>query len=99
MLLMRNEITRVNHPLTFTETGQGTPRTVEACPQIWGDVILARSDIATSYHLCVVCDDALQQVSHVVRRVRSFSCHPFTPAVATFISASYPTLSSSSADL
>ncbi|EBW1603790.1 tRNA glutamyl-Q(34) synthetase GluQRS, partial [Salmonella enterica subsp. enterica serovar Kottbus] len=33
----------------------------------WGDVILARADIPTSYHLSVVLDDALQGVTHVVR--------------------------------
>jgi len=72
-LNMEEALKRVNHPLTFTETGQGAPRIIDACPQIWGDVILARSDIAASYHLCVVCDDALQQVSHVVRGCDLFS--------------------------
>ncbi|WP_413990226.1 tRNA glutamyl-Q(34) synthetase GluQRS [Labrys okinawensis] len=33
----------------------------------WGDVILARKEFPSSYHLAVVCDDALQGVSHVVR--------------------------------
>lgn len=33
----------------------------------WGDVILARKDIATSYHVAVVTDDALQGITHVVR--------------------------------
>ena len=42
-------------------------RMVEAEPQAWGDVIVARRDIPTSYHLAVVVDDALQGVSHVVR--------------------------------
>ncbi|RII40663.1 tRNA glutamyl-Q(34) synthetase GluQRS [Pseudooceanicola sediminis] len=32
-----------------------------------GDVVLARRDMGTSYHLSVVCDDAAQQVSDVVR--------------------------------
>lgn len=41
--------------------------TVKAEPQLWGDVIIARSDIPTSYHLAVVVDDALQSVTHVVR--------------------------------
>ncbi|TIO99323.1 MAG: tRNA glutamyl-Q(34) synthetase GluQRS, partial [Mesorhizobium sp.] len=42
-------------------------QTVDATPQAWGDVIVARRDIPTSYHLAVVVDDALQGVSHVVR--------------------------------
>ncbi len=33
----------------------------------WGDVVLGRRDIPASYHLCVVLDDALQGVTHVVR--------------------------------
>lgn len=32
-----------------------------------GDVVLARKDSPTSYHMAVVVDDALQGVSHVVR--------------------------------
>ncbi|KRE06228.1 glutamyl-Q tRNA(Asp) ligase [Bosea sp. Root381] len=40
---------------------------VKARPTRWGDVVLARRDIPTSYHLSVVVDDALQGVTHVVR--------------------------------
>ncbi len=40
---------------------------VTATPAALGDVILARRDIPTSYHLCVVHDDAAQGVTHVVR--------------------------------
>jgi glutamyl-Q tRNA(Asp) synthetase len=40
---------------------------VEAHPEEWGDVVLARKEIPTSYHLSVVVDDALQGISHVVR--------------------------------
>lgn len=36
-------------------------------PPRWGDAVLVRKDTPTSYHLSVVMDDALQQVSHVVR--------------------------------
>jgi glutamyl-Q tRNA(Asp) synthetase len=41
--------------------------TVAANPERWGDAILARKDIGTSYHIAVVVDDALQGVTHVVR--------------------------------
>jgi glutamyl-Q tRNA(Asp) synthetase len=34
---------------------------------MWGDVVLARKELPTSYHLAVVVDDALQGVTHVVR--------------------------------
>ncbi|GAA4120613.1 tRNA glutamyl-Q(34) synthetase GluQRS [Aminobacter aganoensis] len=40
---------------------------VAADPLQWGDVVIARREIPTSYHLSVVMDDALQGVSHVVR--------------------------------
>jgi len=56
--------------LTFVETGGG-PRgelgIVTAMPQLWGDVVLARKEVPTSYHLSVVMDDAWQGVTHVVR--------------------------------
>lgn len=45
----------------------GAERDVSVDPARWGDVVLARKDVPTSYHLSVVVDDALQGVSHVVR--------------------------------
>jgi glutamyl-Q tRNA(Asp) synthetase len=45
--------------------GKTTP--VAASPQMWGDVVLARKETPTSYHLSVVIDDAEQGVTHVVR--------------------------------
>lgn len=42
-------------------------RLVPADPAAWGDVVLARRDLPTSYHLAVVADDAAQGVTHVVR--------------------------------
>ncbi len=38
-----------------------------AQPELWGDVVLARKDIGTSYHLAVTVDDAAQGVTDVVR--------------------------------
>ena len=38
-----------------------------AKPELRGDVVLARKDIATSYHLAVVVDDALQGITLVTR--------------------------------
>ncbi len=51
----------------FTDETMSATRAIEAQPQDWGDVIVARRDVPTSYHLAVVVDDALQGVSHVVR--------------------------------
>ena len=42
-------------------------RRIAAHPHLHGDVILARKDTPASYHLCVVHDDALQGVTHIVR--------------------------------
>jgi glutamyl-Q tRNA(Asp) synthetase len=40
---------------------------VQAEPQAFGDVVLARKDAPVSYHLAVTVDDAAQGVTHVVR--------------------------------
>ena len=56
--------------LTWTETGsgpQGQSGTIVAAPQMWGDVVVARKETPTSYHLAVAVDDALQGVTDVVR--------------------------------
>jgi glutamyl-Q tRNA(Asp) synthetase len=56
--------------LGWTELGggpEGEQGTVTARPAAWGDVILARKETPTSYHLSVVIDDALQGVTDVVR--------------------------------
>jgi glutamyl-Q tRNA(Asp) synthetase len=56
--------------LTWTETGsgpEGQSGRIAAAPQRWGDVVLARKELPTSYHLAVVVDDALQGVTNVVR--------------------------------
>jgi glutamyl-Q tRNA(Asp) synthetase len=56
--------------LTWREAGQGPDGEtgmVAAKPQAWGDVILARKETPTSYHLSVVVDDALQGVTDIVR--------------------------------
>ena len=56
--------------LTWTEQGEGPDGEhglVVARPEAWGDVILARKETPTSYHLSVVIDDALQGVTEIVR--------------------------------
>ena len=45
----------------------GAHETVAADPARWGDAVIARRDVPTSYHLSVVCDDAVQGITHVVR--------------------------------
>ena len=46
---------------------EGETGKVAARPEAWGDVILARKETPSSYHLSVVIDDALQGVTEVVR--------------------------------
>ena len=41
-----------------------------------GDVVLARKDMGTSYHLSVVVDDAAQDISHVIRGADLFDATP-----------------------
>jgi glutamyl-Q tRNA(Asp) synthetase len=56
--------------LTWVETGEAPKDgsdTLVAQPEQWGDVVLARKETPTSYHLSVVVDDALQGITHVVR--------------------------------
>jgi glutamyl-Q tRNA(Asp) synthetase len=56
--------------LNWIERGegpQGETGAVAADPAAWGDVIIARKETPTSYHLAVVVDDALQGITEVVR--------------------------------
>ena len=57
-------------PLSWRETGAGPggeTGAVAANPAAWGDVVLARKETPTSYHLSVVVDDALEGITDVVR--------------------------------
>ena len=67
---MRKAMVAAGEGLTFIEHEEGpageTGR-VAIAPELWGDVVLARKDIGTSYHMAVVVDDALQGISHVTR--------------------------------
>lgn len=51
-------------PLVWHDRGAGTQR---CDPRPQGDVVLARKDLGTSYHLAVVVDDAAQGVTLVTR--------------------------------
>ncbi|MDO8288134.1 MAG: tRNA glutamyl-Q(34) synthetase GluQRS [Parvibaculum sp.] len=57
-------------PITFLEEGEG-PRgqkgRLPIDPMRYGDVIIARKDVPTSYHLAVTVDDAIQKVTVVTR--------------------------------
>ena len=56
--------------LSFVEEGagpNGEHGVIAARPELAGDVVLARKDVGVAYHLAVTVDDALQQISHVIR--------------------------------
>jgi glutamyl-Q tRNA(Asp) synthetase len=54
----------ITGPLTFQDLRYGT---IAVDPELLCDVVLARKDIGTAYHLAVVVDDAFQQITHVTR--------------------------------
>lgn len=66
---LRLDMEQAAHPVSYIE--QSTGKTHETSAQTLitdiGDVVLARRDMGTSYHLSVVIDDATQGVTHVVR--------------------------------
>ncbi len=51
-------------PLTFHDLKFGI---ITVAPELLGDVVLARKEIGTAYHLAVVVDDAFQKITHVTR--------------------------------
>ncbi|HQR88500.1 MAG TPA: glutamate--tRNA ligase family protein, partial [Caulobacter sp.] len=56
--------------LTFIEEGagpEGQTGLICARPDTAGDIVLARKDVGVAYHLAVVLDDALQDITHVIR--------------------------------
>lgn len=57
------------HDISYQSFKPGeTGRKTRSCdPEQWGDTVIARRDVPTSYHLAVVVDDALQGVTHIVR--------------------------------
>lgn len=56
--------TAITGPLSWTDAVAGT---VPAMPGHHGDVVIARKDAASSYHLSVTIDDSDQGVSDIVR--------------------------------
>jgi glutamyl-Q tRNA(Asp) synthetase len=63
-------------PLDFVEEGQGEPSRAAVDPAPLGDVVLARKEVPTSYHLAVTVDDALQGVTLVTRGIDLFAATP-----------------------
>lgn len=65
---MAAALARIGEPLSMRRLSPAlTIDTVSVAPAQWGDVVVARKETPTSYHVSVVVDDALQGVTHVVR--------------------------------
>jgi len=58
------QATTMEGALSWTDQGKGT---VIAKPELFGDVVIARKDTPTSYHLAVTWDDHYQGVTLVTR--------------------------------
>ncbi|MCY3872793.1 MAG: tRNA glutamyl-Q(34) synthetase GluQRS [Rhodobacteraceae bacterium] len=75
--------------LGFAELGSGSPIRVRITPEslndMLGDVVLARKDIGTSYHIAVVTDDAMQSVTHVTRGEDIAFCTPLHVLLQTIL--------------
>jgi len=57
-------------PLSFVEEGEGPNGETgvqRVDGELFGDVVIARKDLPTSYHLAVTHDDAAQGITHVTR--------------------------------
>lgn len=82
-------------PLRFVETGPAAQpgEHVAAGRQLveeHGDIILARRDIGTSYHLAVVVDDAAQGITEVVRGLDLFDATPVHRLLQRLLGLSRP---------
>jgi glutamyl-Q tRNA(Asp) synthetase len=78
--------------LTWTESGRtAKPASVARLPAGLGDVVLARKDMPTSYHLAVVVDDARQGVTDVVRGTGSVLVDQRAPRAQALLGLPAPT--------
>ncbi len=82
------------HALIYSELGNGkmeivhldAEKLINAC----GDIVLARKDIGTSYHLAVVVDDAYQDITHVTRGADIASATPIHRILQALLSLPTP---------
>ncbi|MBC6443363.1 MAG: tRNA glutamyl-Q(34) synthetase GluQRS [Rhodobacteraceae bacterium] len=76
---MRKAVAALKAPLRYTEIGEsaGDYEVMSDTLVTWaGDVVMARKDIGTSYHLAVVVDDAAQHITHVTRGMDMMTATP-----------------------
>lgn len=66
-LNMARAMNTLQTPLHYTETGRTQAILPDNPVAQIGDIVLARRDMGTSYHLSVTVDDADQGITHVIR--------------------------------
>ncbi|MBX9758591.1 MAG: tRNA glutamyl-Q(34) synthetase GluQRS [Beijerinckiaceae bacterium] len=71
---MQAALARAQDKIGWCEFFEGDEaRDVNAEPSLWGDAVIGRKDVPTSYHLAVVVDDASQGVTDVARGMDLFN--------------------------
>ncbi|MDH5771979.1 MAG: tRNA glutamyl-Q(34) synthetase GluQRS, partial [Rhodospirillaceae bacterium] len=89
-LNMQKALSMVADPLMWTDTIKGE---IKAAPEIFQDVVLARKDVPTSYHLAVSVDDHLQGVNMVTRGEDLFSATHVHRLIQALLRLDVPTYS------
>ena len=79
--------------LSFIEEGEGPDDEtglIRARPETAGDVVLARKDAGTAYHLAVAHDDALQGMTHIIRGLDLFEATHIQRLIQTLMGRPAP---------
>ena len=91
---LRLDMTRAARDIGFSETGAAREGEIalSAAQLITdiGDVVLARRDMGTSYHLSVTLDDAAQGITHVTRGADLFEATPIHVLLQTLLDLPTP---------
>ena len=94
-LNMRAAMAKLDAPLTFSETGPlhtGQHQiTLGQMIAQTGDIVLARRDMGTSYHLSVTVDDAYQNITEVVRGTDLFEATRIHILLQSLLKLPHPT--------
>ena len=92
-LNIRKALQHIDDQLFYEEIG-GVTTMAECAPDALiariGDVVLARRDIGTAYHVAVVVDDAAQGVTHVTRGADLASATPIHVLLQRLLGVSTP---------
>lgn len=80
--------------LAFVEEGAGPAGErglIRARPETAGDVVVARKDAGTAYHVAVTHDDALQGITHIIRGLDLFEATHIQVLIQTLMGWPTPT--------